>query len=671
MSATISSFSSTIFHGTVFHQRNAPCIHAFTYPLFSLRVSVDELPLLQKGSWKIFSHNSRGIFSIYDEDYLSHVPGDLRQKVESVLLNQEVTEKPAYIDLISHPRIFGYVFNPVSFFLCYRQDTSMLGVIAEVHNTFGEKHLYVLGNEEAVESSGDRFSFFECKKQFHVSPFFDRKGEYRFVVSKKRNELDIRVSLEKDDRMVFTSRLLGKKQHAWGVRNLLKSSFLYPGSIIGTMPRIIYQAAQLKWRKKLHVFTKPIAAHPMTIETQGPGVLQRTALSFFKTFLNKTRYGSISFKYPDEVSKTISGTETGPQAELIVHNYDLFLRSLFSGDVGFGESYVENDWDSEDLLQVLQFFCVNQEELNDRSITLSYLGRFTNFLSHLRRKNTLTKSAHNIQAHYDLSNDLFSSFLDKNLLYSSALFNNPSDSLEQAQINKMDALIEMACLSKDDHLLEIGCGWGALAIHAAKKTGCRVTGITLSREQKAFAEKRIQEEGLSHLVTIQEIDYRNLKGSFDKIISVEMIEAVGYEFLETFFTCCNKLLKRDGLLVLQAITMPEQRYEVYRRGCDWIQKYIFPGGHCPSLEKLLASTRKSSDFVLHSTNEIGLHYARTLSIWREKFNEEWDAIAALGFDERFKRIWNYYLTYCEAGFSTQLIYTHQMVFSRPEGTKRL
>jgi cyclopropane-fatty-acyl-phospholipid synthase len=671
MSASTTSFSSSIFHGTVFHQRNSPCIHTFSYPLFSLRVSVDELPLLHKGSFKIFSHNSLGLFSLYDNDYLSHATGNLRQKVEFVLSNQGVTEKPGHIDLISHPRLLGYVFNPVSFFFCYRLDKSLIGVIAEVHNTFGEKHVYVLSDEETFKPSSGQFSSFKCEKQFHVSPFFDRKGDYRFVVSKKRDALDIRVSFEKDHKMVFTSRLLGKKQLEWGTLNLLKSSFSYPGSIVGTMPRIIYQAALLKWRKKLHVFTKPIATHPMTIETQGPGILQRTALSFFKSFLDKTRYGSISFKYSDAESQTISGTEKGPQAELIVHNYDLFLRSLFSGDVGFGESYVENDWDSGDLLQVLQFFCVNQEELNDRSIALSYLGRFTNFLSHLRRKNTLNKSAHNIQAHYDLSNELFSSFLDKNLLYSSALFNSSLDTLEQAQINKMDALIEKACLSKEDHLLEIGCGWGALAIHAAKKTGCKVTGITLSREQKVFAEKRIQEAGLSHLVSIQEIDYRNLKGSFDKIISVEMIEAVGYEFLETFFSCCNRLLKKDGLLVLQAITMPEQRYEVYRRGCDWIQKYIFPGGHCPSFEKLLSSTRKSSDFVLQSTNEIGLHYAKTLSMWRDKFNEEWDSIATLGFDERFKRIWNYYLTYCEAGFSTQLIYTHQMVFSRPEGTKRL
>lgn len=674
-------FSSGVFLGEVFHQRNTPTIHEFTYPLFSLRIRLSELSELSKKGKFFFSYNSFAVFSVYDSDYLTEKAKvnneSIEEKVKNLLFKQGVKENVSYVDLISHPRLLGYVFNPVSFFLCYRQSNELIAIIAEVHNTFGEKHLYVLSSDdEMTQGSSDNtdlsksYKIYQSDKQFHVSPFFDRSGSYRFVVKEEESCLDLRVSLFHDSEMVFTSRLLGKKRLAWNWNSLIRVLFTYPGSILFTMSRIVYQASLLKFRRKLKVFTKPIASHPMTIESRGPGVLQKLSHSLLARFLNKVEYGSIRFTYPNGDSEIYKGTEPGSDAVIHVHNYDIFLKSAFSGDIGFGEAYVEKDWDSEDLVSVIRFFCDNIKSLDDHSIILSYLGRISNAIRHLSRRNTINQSRSNIHAHYDLSNELFSSFLDAEMLYSSGVFESKEDSLEKAQENKIDSLIQKAQLKKGDHLLEIGCGWGGLAIRAAKTIGCRVTGITLSEEQKAYAEKRISEEGLSDLIEIKLIDYRSIQGSFDKIISVEMIEAVGHSYLQAFFECSARLLKKDGILVLQAITMPEQRYEAYKNGCDWIQKYIFPGGHCPSLEVLLASAKKSSDFVLDSTDNIGLHYARTLHLWRNRFNHQWDHIRELGFDDRFRRMWNYYLAYCEAGFSSRVIHTHQLVFARDKSNIR-
>ncbi|HMO18080.1 MAG TPA: DUF1365 family protein [Oligoflexia bacterium] len=660
--------SSSLFFGEVFHQRNTPKVHSFTYPLFTLRISIDELPDLSRKGFGVFSYNGFGIFSVFDRDYLCSEEGTIRKRLEKILINQGINEVPDQIDLVTNPRFLGYVFNPVSFFLCYRQNMDLYAVVAEVHNTFGEKHLYLLPESdfERVKVNGTSRLKVKgnLKKVFHVSPFFDREGFYRFVIESDVNLMDLRVSLVKDGDTVFTSRLHGTKQVSWSNIALLKAFARYPGSILLTMTRIIYQAYLLKFRRGLKVFSKPIAAHPMTIQRTGPGIFQRLSFAFISSFLNGVKRGQIVLRHNDGNYFEKSGEKEGSRADILIRNYDIFTRSLISGDIGFGESYVEKDWDSEDLVSILRFFCENMDNMDDRSILLSRIGRVFNTITHFARRNTITNSKENISRHYDLSNELFGRFLDKNMLYSSAVFDSGQESLEDAQIKKMNMLINYADLKSSDHLLEIGCGWGALAIHAAKTVGCRVTGITLSSEQKAWADRRIREEGLEDQVSVKLLDYRQIEGNFDKIISVEMIEAVGHAFLDSFFSRSGSLLKNNGRLVLQVITVPESRYDAYRKGCDWIQKYIFPGGHCPSVSALVESASKASGFSLQSSTNIGLHYATTLSRWRTRFNENFDEIRTFGFDERFKRMWNYYLAYCEAGFSSSAIHAHHMVFER-------
>lgn len=305
--------------------------------------------------------------------------------------------------------------------------------------------------------------------------------------------------------------------------------------------------------------------------------------------------------------------------------------------------------------------------------------RFQLFMDNSERGGSLK----NIHAHYDLSNDLFRTFLDKEtLIYSSAVYDavkapagRPGvvfrGSLEQAQWRKLDTLLERAQLQPGQEVLDIGFGWGGLSIHAAKKYGCKVTGITLSVEQKALAEERVKKEGLEHLIHFEVCDYRVFgrkkenQGKFDRVLSCEMIEAVGHDYLPDFFWAVEQVLKRDGILVMEAISCPEARYENYRRSTDFINTIIFPGGLCPSLHALVDAAYKGSTLTLEHIDNIGLHYARTLSDWRQRFNEQESAVRKLGFDDIFLRVWNYYMTYCEAGFVSQTIGCLILVFARP------
>jgi cyclopropane-fatty-acyl-phospholipid synthase len=315
---------------------------------------------------------------------------------------------------------------------------------------------------------------------------------------------------------------------------------------------------------------------------------------------------------------------------------------------------------------LLNFFIDNQAMVDRKIVGNAIFGNMVNALKHFSRANTQKGARKNIRDHYDLGNELYENFLDPSMTYSSGIFDNPECSLERAQANKLDAILAKSGISKDEHVLEIGCGWGSFAIRAVQKTGCRVTGITLSDEQKRFAEKKIAELGLSDRIRIQLTDYRQVEGAFDKIVSIEMIEAVGHDYLELFFKTCDRLLKPGGIAVFQAITIPDNRYETYRKKSDWIQKHIFPGGLLPSLGVLKAAIGKTS-LKVRGIEPLGPHYARTLVEWRNNFKSRWPTIEKLGFDEVFRRKWEYYFHYCEAGFASGMIDVVQMVLVRQDG----
>lgn len=352
------------------------------------------------------------------------------------------------------------------------------------------------------------------------------------------------------------------------------------------------------------------------------------------------------------------------QAQLLVKHQGFYKRLLDGGSIAAGEAYMDGWWDSPDLTKVVQVLARNLPILDKIEAKVGWLTALKNKWLHTSRRNSKQASKRNILAHYDLGNDFYRTFLDENMLYSAAIYGSEKDSLSQAQFNKMDRLCQMLELKPTDHLLEIGTGWGALAIHAAKYYGCKVTTTTISDAQHQWASERIHEQGLDGKITLLLEDYRDLTGKYDKIVSVEMIEAVGKEYLTTYIKQCQSLLKDDGLLAIQAITIADQRYDSYSKGVDFIQKYIFPGGFLPSVTILSQHLTQHTDFVIRDLKDIGMDYARTLSEWHKGFNNNIDYYLQQGFDEQFIRMWRYYLCYCEGGFLERTISTVQLVASR-------
>ena len=414
----------------------------------------------------------------------------------------------------------------------------------------------------------------------------------------------------------------------------------------------------------------------------------RAKPSFYRTavlrsFAAMTR-GHLRIELPDGTSHEL-GTHTAavqltlplalPAFALIRVKRDAFFKKcLFSGDIGFAESYIDGDWETPHLAAVIAWFLLNVEDAptlsgsakkHAQSFALNLL-RHTNRLGHLLRPNSREIARRNISEHYDLSNDFFALFLDPSMMYSSAKWPaaHPHFTLEEAQREKNDALCRSLRLAPTDHVLEIGTGWGGWSLHAAQTYGCRVTTVTISQQQYDLARSRIAAAGLTDRVEVQLRDYRDLTGTYDKIVSIEMMEAIGHRYLPDFTAVLNRVLKPDGLLALQFITCPDSRYVKFRRGIDFIQKHIFPGSLLLSLNRVNDLLSRSGGFTLHHIDDLGHDYARTLRLWHENFRHRTEQILALGFDDRFMRKWSYYLAYCESAFAMRNISVVQTLHTR-------
>jgi cyclopropane-fatty-acyl-phospholipid synthase len=349
---------------------------------------------------------------------------------------------------------------------------------------------------------------------------------------------------------------------------------------------------------------------------------------------------------------------------------EFFKRCAFYGDIGMGEAYTDGLWETNDIAAVISWFIENMNALNGANRSSGDLRgvnllKIVNWFRHLRRENTVETSRRNIAEHYDLGNDFYRLWLDPSMTYSSARFESASQSLEEAQFGKYDALCRKLKLKSGDHVLEIGCGWGGFAVHAARNYGCRVTGVTISEAQASYARQRIADEGLQDQIEIRIQDYRHITGKFDKIASIEMLEAVGDKFHHSFFAKCNEVMAPDGLLGVQMITVPDCRYAGLAKGVDWIQKHIFPGSLLLSVGRINNVLHQTGDMFMHDLEDLGADYARTLSTWHVNFNKVLGEVRALGFDEPFIRGWDYYLKYCEAAFASRNISVVQAVYTRP------
>ncbi|OYQ33444.1 SAM-dependent methyltransferase [Niveispirillum lacus] len=366
------------------------------------------------------------------------------------------------------------------------------------------------------------------------------------------------------------------------------------------------------------------------------------------------RVGALTIVLPDGRSHRFEGPENGPHGVLYVRNDRLARRMLFGGKLGFCESYLDGDWTSPDVPALFEMALLNEAEL-DRAMNGKAWVRALNFLLHAAKPNSKSGSKRNIAYHYDLGNSFYSQWLDPSMTYSAAVYADldQPESLYEAQQRKYAAIAARMDLQPGQHVLEIGCGWGGFAEYAAKVIGARVTGLTISQAQHDYAVARMERAGLSHLVEIRLQDYRDVKEQFDRIASIEMFEAVGERYWPTYFTAVHDRLRAGGKAALQIITIGEDHFESYRKGADYIQRYIFPGGMLPSPTRLKAEV-EAANLRFDSTQSYGLHYARTLREWQVAFQEAWPALKD-GFDERFKRMWEQYLWYCEAGFKVGTI----------------
>ena len=390
--------------------------------------------------------------------------------------------------------------------------------------------------------------------------------------------------------------------------------------------------------------------------------------------LEKMTVGGLRLEQENGKVRHFGAPHAPVTARVKIHDdAEFFKRCAFYGNIGMGEAYTDGLWDTDDIAATITWFIENMSALQGSDTASDQLPgvnllKIVNWFRHLKRSNTIETSRRNIAEHYDLGNAFYQLWLDSSMTYSSARFEYADQSLEEAQIAKYDALCKKLKLQPTDHVLEIGCGWGGFSSHAARHYGCKITAITISEAQAAYARERMEREKLTDLVEIRIQDYRLVQGSFDKIASIEMLEAVGDKYHRSFFAKCHEVLKPEGLLGLQMITVPDCRYQSLTKGVDWIQRHIFPGSLLLSVGHVNEVLAETGNLFLHDLEDLGADYAKTLCSWHVNFNRQLVPIRQLGFDEPFIRTWNYYLKYCEAGFNTRNISVVQGIYTRPNNS---
>lgn len=671
---------SALYEGTLVHARTLPARNVFRYPVCFYCLDLDELPELDRRI-ALFGYNRRNVVTFRDGDHLGDPERPVKENVLAFLAERGIALGPAgRVVLLTNLRLLGHVFNPVSYFYCYGGEGGgeLAAIVAEVGNTFGERHSYLLTSDNQVQDGARRV--YEHPKQMHVSPFFGMDQTYRFSFTEPGASVHAGVGVIEGDERPFWAELTGTGRPLTN-RALARALTRYPLMSQQVTGLIHWQAVKLAM-KKVPFHHKPRfspgegsratpppaptptrpALRPLPTATRSPltGLARRAAL----WALADPARGRISVRLPDGTLHRGGDPATGPDITLTVASKNLWRRLAGRGRLAVGESYVAGDWTTDDLVGLLETLALTAERTRTRPPWSAWTA-LRRRRPRLPARSDLPGAKRDIQYHYDLGNDLYALFLDPSWTYSCAFFEHPGMSLQEAQEAKYRRICEKLGLGPDAHVLEIGCGWGGFALHAAREWGARVTGVTLSEEQAALARERVARAGLSDRVEILLKDYRDLKGSFSHIASIEMLEAIGHRELPVFFRACDRLLAPGGMACIQTIAVPDQTYERYRRGNDWIREYVFPGALIPSLEAVSRAMTRSSGLIVHGVENIGYHYAETLRQWRERFLANRAEVLALGYDERFIRTWEFYLAFCEAGFRTRALHDYQLVLTRP------
>jgi cyclopropane-fatty-acyl-phospholipid synthase len=667
---------SALYTGRLMHARQAPVTNRFSYRVCFWVLDLDEVDELDDGL-RLFSYNRRNVVTLYDRDHLGDPTRSIKANVLDFLAERGVGLDGGRILMLTNLRVAGYVFNPVSFFYCYGTDERLACIVAEVGNTFGERHPYLL---DAGNQTGDGARLvYRTPKRMHVSPFFGLDQTYEFALTEPGERVVAGIFVHEGGRRPFAALLDGAR-HELTNRTLGRALVRYPLMPWQVTGLIHLQAFNL-WRKKVPVQSKPdfrpgvgsVAATaedparrrglkpaPPRRRTPFAPAARRAAL----WALSRPAMGEIRVRMPSGTVHRFGDAATGPSVTVTVNSGDLFHRIATRGRVGIGESYCVGDWDTDDLPALLEILARTAEETRRRP-PASWLVRAQALRPRRSSRTPPQRARRDIGYHYDLGNDLYALFLDETMTYSCAYFEHEGQALADAQRAKYRRISEKLDLGPDDHVLEIGCGWGGFALYAAAECGARVTGVTLSEEQATFARRRAGEAGLADRVEIVLADYRTLSGRYDAIASIEMLEAVGEAGLDEFFGVCDRLLAPAGRACVQTIAIPEQRFERFKRTRDWIQEYVFPGSLIPSLEAVVRATARSSELIVQDAENIGYGYADTLRAWRQRFEASTAQVRALGFDNEFVRGFTFYLAFCEAAFRCRALHDYQLVLSRP------
>lgn len=562
--------------------------------------------------------------------------------------------------LLAHARVLGHAFDPMSVFWCLDDDDAVIAALIEVRNTYGGRQVYVARPEDSGVAGGatlrDGFA-----KELFVSPFNDTTGRYAVRLTLSAEKVRAAVRLDRDDRPIFTAQVSGVPIAAT-TANVIRTAATHP-LMTQQVSAMIRAHGIVLWARRLPLYTKaaggPHAGRPDQVGTRG--------LLAQRLVHRAVRELPIRLRYPDGSSVGAGGDED-PIIE-IVRPATAFARIQAHPKIGIGDGYVAGDWTTAPGTDLADAFVPFAARLG--SILPKQISRFRRIADRAIPESTRNSRAGaraNIAAHYDLGNDLFAGFLDETMTYSSALFDSERPFADQdlatAQHRKIDRALDGAGVGPGTRLLEIGTGWGELALRAAQR-GAQVTTITLSAEQAAYATERIAAAGLADRVTVSLTDYREATGQYDAVVSIEMLEAVGEEYWPQYFRVLRDRLEPGGSAVVQTILMDHQRLLATRNSHGWIQERIFPGGLIPSKEALLEVIERHTDLLVTDDFRFGRHYAHTLRRWRADFAANWPDIRSTDYDENFRRTWEYYLAYSEAGFATGYLDVSQLTVRRP------
>ncbi len=668
--------NSSLYTGSLVHARREPRENVFRYGVCFYVLDLDELPELHR-SLALFSYRHANALSFHERDHLGEAERPAKENVVTFLRGHGIDLDGGRVLLLTNLRVLGYVFNPVSFYWCYRSDGALACMIAEVRNTFGEMWPYLLTAHDRIEGAAPLA--YRADKHLHVSPFFGLEQEYRFFFSEPDEHVFARVDVWEDGERRLGSMLSGARRPLTNA-NVARALARYPADDRAGHRAHPLAGAQALAEGRAVPPQAPVRAGtwlggPVSATSRSGDRLRRVpearrlgvtpvARRLVLRALEELRGGELELRFPDGSVRRFGDAGAGPPVAARIASDDLFRRIATRGSIGLGEGYVAGDWETDDLPGVLELLVRNAESASQRR-PWSTLARARELRPHLTTSSGLRRARRDIHYHYDLGNDFFGLFLDDSMTYSCAVYEHDGQTLEDAQQAKLRRLCDKLSIGPDDHVLEIGCGWGSFAIHAARERGARVTGLTISRAQHDLARERVRAAGLADRIEIRLQDYRLIDGEFTRIVSIEMFEAIGERQFQTFFATCDRVLTPDGLAGLQVIAVPDQRFARYRTTRDWIQEYIFPGSLIPSLGAMTQAMTRSSRFLVHSLEDIGPNYAETLGEWRERFLGRLDQVRALGYDDRFVRIWEYYLASCEALFRSRSLRDLQIVLTRP------